>query len=612
MRADDVQTGMRLACALCAVPDAAGGPTRRWALVQGLGGLPPDLDTQVRIVASEAWRDLGQLDPETVAYGVSADSLGQNMSLLVPGGFGLGARAPRVRHTAAPRFLCGHRLLEPGTCASFPRFNHLQGICVIAGKCLGRRRRTPVGTCDSRSWVLGGTDCAGSATMSVAFDMAALRQLLSAHLHRADALAESCGHPLPSGRKRVLEGVARCGDPFHGFVWLRCDGCSEDRVLATSCKGRLVCPRCGGRRMASSAAHLVDRVLPDHRYRQWVITFPPPLPQLLSWQPALLGRMLAAVSGGITGDLRRRTGRPSGSAGLVTFVQNFTGDLRCFVHLHSLVADGVFEGDRQGRVRFVPAAVPSRSDIQRVAEELAASVHRTVIRWRRQLDEDDQLALGEERLVALARLGERRVGAQRPCKSDRPAARQRRWMGEHLGLAVHAGVTVDQGDAGGRERLVRYIARPALSLQRVFMDPDGWVQIQFKRPWQNGTTGVRLKPELFVLRLASLVMPAWVNLVRYHGVFAPNAPLRPLVVRSVPQQPGVPRPRWIPWNVLFKRVFGEEPDLCSVCGVTMERRQTLQGHGRAWSVLKWIEAQRTLARGRGPPSAAAAPGMLAG
>ncbi|MBN1669736.1 MAG: transposase zinc-binding domain-containing protein [Kiritimatiellae bacterium] len=35
-----------------------------------------------------------------------------------------------------------------------------------------------------------------------------------------------------------------------------------------SCKGRGFCPSCGGRRMADTAAHLVERVLPHVAVRQ--------------------------------------------------------------------------------------------------------------------------------------------------------------------------------------------------------------------------------------------------------------------------------------------------------------------------------------------------------
>ena len=43
---------------------------------------------------------------------------------------------------------------------------------------------------------------------------------------------------------------------------------ARERLLAFSCKGRGFCPSCGGRRMADTAAHLVDRVIPEVPVRQ--------------------------------------------------------------------------------------------------------------------------------------------------------------------------------------------------------------------------------------------------------------------------------------------------------------------------------------------------------
>jgi hypothetical protein len=46
------------------------------------------------------------------------------------------------------------------------------------------------------------------------------------------------------------------------------------RASDSSCKGRAVCPSCGGRRMAGRAAHLVDHVLPAVPVRQWTLSLP--------------------------------------------------------------------------------------------------------------------------------------------------------------------------------------------------------------------------------------------------------------------------------------------------------------------------------------------------
>jgi len=49
--------------------------------------------------------------------------------------------------------------------------------------------------------------------------------------------------------------------PTASYAFAATSGC--DRLVAFSCKGRAFCPSCGGRRMADTAAHLVDRVLPE-------------------------------------------------------------------------------------------------------------------------------------------------------------------------------------------------------------------------------------------------------------------------------------------------------------------------------------------------------------
>ncbi|MFT4627972.1 MAG: hypothetical protein ACI8PZ_006666, partial [Myxococcota bacterium] len=94
--------------------------------------------------------------------------------------------------------------------------------------------------------------------------------------------------------------------------------------------------------MASVAAHLAERVLPPVPLRQWVVTFPQPLPRLLAWRPELLRAVLAALSSTLRAHLREATGQADGQAGMVAFLQTFTVDLRLFVHVHALVPDGVF------------------------------------------------------------------------------------------------------------------------------------------------------------------------------------------------------------------------------------------------------------------------------
>jgi hypothetical protein len=62
-------------------------------------------------------------------------------------------------------------------------------------------------------------------------------------------------------------------------------------VVAFSCKGRGVRPSCNGRRMAQTAAHLVDRVIPPVPVRQWVISVPKRLRCFLSDGPSAVAAL---------------------------------------------------------------------------------------------------------------------------------------------------------------------------------------------------------------------------------------------------------------------------------------------------------------------------------
>lgn len=54
-----------------------------------------------------------------------------------------------------------------------------------------------------------------------------------------------------------------CGTLAHGFLRLGCDTCKHEMLLAFSGKQRDVWPSCAGRRMAQTAAHLVEQVIPS-------------------------------------------------------------------------------------------------------------------------------------------------------------------------------------------------------------------------------------------------------------------------------------------------------------------------------------------------------------
>jgi Transposase zinc-binding domain len=131
------------------------------------------------------------------------------------------------------------------------------------------------------------------------------------------------GSALPEFVKAEFEAFLACGILAHGFLRLRCSECGHEKLVAFSCKRRGFCPSCGARRMAETAAHLGDCVIPPVPVRQWVLSLPIPLRLLLAAQPQLLAPLLQAIHRVIAGFLVKRAGFKLSRAdtGAVTLIQ---------------------------------------------------------------------------------------------------------------------------------------------------------------------------------------------------------------------------------------------------------------------------------------------------
>lgn len=94
----------------------------------------------------------------------------------------------------------------------------------------------------------------------------------------------------------------------HGCLRVRCEDCHDERLVVFSCKKRGFCPSCGARRMAESAALLVDEVLPHEPVRQWVISSPFQLRYLFARYLKAMSQALAIVYRTIATHLIKKAG----------------------------------------------------------------------------------------------------------------------------------------------------------------------------------------------------------------------------------------------------------------------------------------------------------------
>ena len=186
------------------------------------------------------------------------------------------------------------------------------------------------------------------------------------------------------------------------------------------------------------------------------------------------------------------------------------------------------------------------------------------------------------------------------------------------GFSLHAATRIDADDRAGLERLARYVTRPPLAAGRLQIIDDERLTFRLKTPWSDGTCQIVLSPEELIEKLAALVPPPRLNLIRYHGILAPNARDRKHIVPQPPVSdepsiqpdpiaaPGTPAQR-LSWAALLARVFDIDISLCPACGGHMRIIATLTD---ATSIRAYLEGvglpadPPTIAPARPPPQQA--------
>ncbi len=179
-----------------------------------------------------------------------------------------------------------------------------------------------------------------------------LHCLVREHLETFLAQVEvRTGTGLPEFVKDEFGAFLECGILAHGFLRVRCADCAHEELVAFSCKRRGFCPSCGARRMAESAAHLVDQLIARVPVRQWVLSFPIPLRILCAAHPELLTPVLRTIHGVIAGFVLKQAGprRAAADTGAVALIQRFGSAANLNIHLHCLVLDGVYRRSEAGR-----------------------------------------------------------------------------------------------------------------------------------------------------------------------------------------------------------------------------------------------------------------------
>ena len=246
--------------------------------------------------------------------------------------------------------------------------------------------------------------------------------------------------------------------------------------------------------------------------------------------------------------------------------------------------DGVYTFDDE-RPRLHRGCAPTRPELQRLLRAIAARVTRALERQGLLIHDDETASLdlepddGFEQLLGAAvhyRIATgphagRKALTLRTVASNSPASNP--CIAQLSGFSLHAGTRCRAHERDSLERLCRYIARPALSNERLSVNNRGQVVYRLKHPFRNGTTHVVLDPMDFIARLVALVPRPRAHLTRYHGVFAPNFKHRRRIVpkpaHQTAREPHASRPAPMSWMQRLKRVFHIDIEHCGVCDATL-------------------------------------------
>jgi hypothetical protein len=108
----------------------------------------------------------------------------------------------------------------------------------------------------------------------------------------------------------------------------------------------------------------------------------------------------------------------------------------------------------------------------------------------------------------------------------------------HLGgdFSLDASLVISGGDRRGRERLLRYCARPPFAGERLEWIDAERVRDRLPRPRPDVCGELIRSPPERIGRVAALVLPPRRHRLRYYGVLAANARLRPAVTAMAPEQ----------------------------------------------------------------------------
>ncbi len=293
--------------------------------------------------------------------------------------------------------------------------------------------------------------------------------------------------------------------------------------------------------MVETAVHLIGNVIPCVPVRQFVISFPMRIRHYLQTQKILQDVLRIVVD-----EIRKRLiacspDAPNPQIGAISFIQHFGKTLNVHPHFHLVVADGIFIGN-DAALQFHEACL-TQDDVRDTQD----CIQKRVLKYFGRRGWFD-----EETIAKMLKF-------------------------ETSGFSLDATVRIESWDRDGLERLIRYCARPPFASENLRWNGP-WLIYRLTKPTHTGQTFVQMMPLEFLDKIAAFIPYPHRHRRHYHGVFAPNSPLRKKIAANAQERPEVFKPQGvheavdkvkkvsINWAMLIARIYETDPLTCTTCG----------------------------------------------
>jgi hypothetical protein len=320
---------------------------------------------------------------------------------------------------------------------------------------------------------------------------------------------------LVTAHYRAVRAVLECRTPARGGHVYRCECCEKNHFAYHSCNHRS-CPQCGALDQQAWCARQEARLLPGLDYFLITFTIPDKLRGLCKGHPAELYDLLLRESAAALQDLAHT--RLGATLGFTSVLHTWGRQMQHHPHVHLIVPAVAFEPatrtlrfPKQGEflLHTAPLAARFRNRIEIALKARHPEIHRTLS-------------------------SKARAAFHHHCK----------WRLD----CRHAG----RGHAALRY-LARYVFKTALGKGRILgYEPDGRIRLSYQDSTSNRWGVIRLRPETFLRRFLTHVLPKGFVRVRHFGWLAGAARKTRLLIRCLvcgeigepaPKLPETPEPR---------------------------------------------------------------------